>query len=181
MFTKSLSRIALVSGLILGASTIVPRIALAEGENIGTGDIYVNNPVMQTLTWTSTATSGATIPLTNNTALTSTSVGTVNVKSNSVDGFTVTVSSTNGSASAGGLLKRVSGTETMLYTINYNGVDIELANGTVEAENPTALDTTCASSTGCPRDVKIAIGQDEINSKPAGAYSDTLTFTLTNK
>ncbi len=155
-------------GLAVGAMTAFAPVAKAD-------NVFVNNPEVSILTFTpSHDTSGGAIALTSNTALTSTSVGSVNVKSNSVGGFKVEVASTNL-----GLLKRSSG-ESMAYTLAYNGGSAAQITALTQVEDNTAVVTDCSDASGCDRGVTIAIAQSEVVSKPAGDYSDTLTFTLTN-
>ncbi len=156
-------------GLAIAALSVFSPAAQAD-------NIFANNPVLNSLTFVATRnTSGLAIPLTNNTALPATSIGNVNIQSNTVGGFRVEVQSTNA-----GLLKRSTG-ETIAYTLNYNTIDKGQIVTTSVMEDNNALITDCADATGCNRDVKISISQSEIVSKPAGDYSDTLTFSLTNK
>ncbi len=144
---------------------------LAQADNVY-GELSTLNSIVFT---PSRGTTGTAIPLTANTALPLTSVGNVSVKSNSYGGFNVEVQSTNN-----GLLKRETG-QGMAYTLNYNNVEQGQITITNVVENNGAVISDCADDLGCDRDVKIAISQSEVQSKPAGYYSDTLTFTLTNK
>jgi len=155
------------------AIALLPEIApdIAQADNV-----YANLPTLNSIVFVSSrGTSGTAIPLTANAALALTSVGNVNVKSNTYLGFKVEVESTNN-----GLLKHSSGAG-MAYNLNYNNVDKGQITSKTVVEDNNALITGCASDTGCDRDVKISITQSEVQSKPAGLYSDTLTFTLTNK
>ncbi len=116
------------------------------------------------------------ISLTPNTALPDTLIGKVTVKSGSVNGFIVNVQSMNG-----GSLRRSSG-ELISYTLSYNGVDQgQLPTIGKSVENVSNMITDCADENGCTRDIKIAISQTAIAAKPAGSYSDQLTFTLIAK
>jgi hypothetical protein len=150
-------------------SAIFPSVAQAD-------NVYADLPTLNAIAFVpSRGTTGTAILLTTNTALPLTSVGNVNVSSNTIAGFTVEVESTNA-----GLLKRATG-EGMAYTLNYNSSEKGQITIKTVVESPAALNTDCADASGCDRDVKIAISQSEVSSKPAGFYSDTLTFTLTNK
>ncbi|PZO37785.1 MAG: hypothetical protein DCF19_18150 [Pseudanabaena frigida] len=151
------------------AIAMLPDIAQAD-------NVYADLPTLNSIVFVSSrGTSGTAIPLTANTALVLTSVGNVNVKSNTYGGFKVEVESTNN-----GLLKHSSGAG-MAYNLNYNSSDTGQITTKAVVEDNGALITDCADDTGCDRDVKISISQSEVVSKPAGLYSDTLTFTLTNK
>jgi hypothetical protein len=151
------------------AIALLPDIAQAD-------NVYADLPTLNSITFVSSrGTSGTAIPLTANTSLALTSVGNVNVKSNTYGGFKVEVESTNL-----GLLKHSSGAG-MAYSLNYNSSDKGQITTKTVVEDNGALITDCADDTGCDRDVKISITQSEVQSKPAGLYSDTLTFTLTNK
>ncbi|MEA5478250.1 hypothetical protein VB774_11545 [Pseudanabaena galeata UHCC 0370] len=111
-----------------------------------------------------------------NTALPNTLIGKVNIKTDNANGFIVNAKSING-----GALKRSSG-ELIDYTVNYNGIEqgqLETTDKTVE--NVSTLITDCASTNGCDRSIQIAISQSAISAKPAGSYSDQLTFTFVAK
>ena len=130
---------------------------------------------VNSLTFTSTAISPP-VDLTPNTALPNTLIGKVNIKSDNTNGFMVNAKSTNG-----GALKRSSG-ELIGYTMNYNGIEqgqLETTDKTVE--DVSTLITDCASTNGCGRNIQIAISQSAISAKPAGSYTDQLTFTLIAK
>ncbi|MEE3717104.1 hypothetical protein V2H45_10135 [Tumidithrix elongata RA019] len=158
-----------VFGIAIAAIAIFPSVAQAD-------NVYADLPTLNSITFTpSRGTTGTAIPLTANTALSPTSVGNVNVQSNTYGGFKVEVESTNF-----GLLKHSSGAG-MAYTLNYNNSEKGQITTKTVVEDNSALITDCADSSGCDRDVKISISQSEVQSKPAGFYSDTLTFTLTNK
>lgn len=151
------------------AIAVSPMVAHAD-------NVFTNLPTINSITFISSrGTTGTAIPLTANSSLPLTSVGNVNVRSNAIAGFRVEVQSTNL-----GLLKRTTG-EGMAYTLNFNNSEKGQINALTVIEDSNALITDCADESGCDRDVKIAIFLSEIVSKPAGFYSDTLTFTLTNK
>ena len=118
---------------------------------------------------------GLAVQLTPNQALPFTDIGTVTVKSTSSNGFIVQVQSNNS-----GMLKRTSG-ETIAYTFSYDGVNKGQITGLTVLEDRNSQDSICASNPGCDRNIKIAIAQTDISAKPAGAYSDQLTFTLISK
>jgi hypothetical protein len=129
-------------------------------------------PQINSITFTSTAISPP-LDLIPNTALPNTSIGKVNIKSDNANGFIVNAKSSNG-----GALKRSSG-ELIGYTVNYNGIEKgQLTTIDKEIENVSTLITSCASETGCDRNIQIAISQSAISAKPAGTYTDQLTFSL---
>jgi len=130
---------------------------------------------VNSITFTSTTISPP-VDLIPNTALPNTLIGKVNIKSDNVNGFMVNAKSTNG-----GALKRSSG-ELIDYTVNYNGIEQgQLTTTDKTVENVSTLITSCASETGCDRNIQIAISQFAISAKPAGSYADQLTFTLVAK
>ncbi len=130
---------------------------------------------VNSLTFTSTAISPP-VDLTPNTALPNTLIGRVNIQSNNANGFMVYAKSING-----GALKRSSG-ELIAYTVNYNGIEQgQLATTDKTVESVSTLITECANTNGCGRNIQIAISQSAISAKPAGSYSDQLTFTLVAK
>jgi hypothetical protein len=125
------------------------------------------------ISFNSTAISPA-ITLTPNTELTDTLIGNVTIKSDSANGFTINAQSTNG-----GTLKRNSG-EAIAYTLTYNGIQQGQITVTPKAVEDV-ISPICNSLNGCVRDLKIAFSKDAITAKPAGNYSDQLTFTLVTK
>ncbi|MBD2653153.1 hypothetical protein H6G45_06555 [Synechocystis sp. FACHB-383] len=182
MFTK-FNQVLLASGLVIGSAVMLSPAAFANPTNSEGDGIGVEVPEVELLTWTATKTPGTPEELTLYTALSETVVGTVNVKSNDAAGFTVAVTSDNE-----GILKTGDGVASYLqmpYTLYYgpNGstASVTLTSGEGTAETPAALIADCASSTGCDRDVAISVLQSNVNGKAHGIYSDTLTFTLTNK
>jgi len=171
MSTRTLGNRALIaSGLFFGLSVVTTTAAYAD-------DVVVTNPVLQAVSFTSTATAAAPISLTVGSALTNQSIGNAVVKSNDADGFTVTVDSTN-------LGNLKNGSISIPYTLGVTGgtvanPDITTANVTVE--DRIALVADCANSTGCSRPLTISIGATAMDGKPSGNYSDTLTFSIVNK
>jgi hypothetical protein len=182
MFTK-FNQVLLASGLVLTSLVGFGSAAFADPGNSEDDGIGVQVPEVEILTWTASATPGSPEQLTLYTALNETVVGNVNVKSNDAAGFTVAVTSANQ-----GILKTGDGVASYLqmpYTLYYgptgSTASVTLDEGEGTAETPTALISACASSTGCDRDVAISVQQSDVNGKAHGIYSDTLTFTLTNK
>lgn len=148
---------------------------IAQANTISSDSVYGTLGTLNSITFVSTAGTGSPINLTANTALALTSVGNVNVQSNTIGGFKVEVESANA-----GALKRVGSTELMVYSLNYNNVDQGQITTKKVVEN-SGFDSNCADESGCNRNVKISISQSQVQSRPAGLYSDMLTFTLTNQ
>lgn len=144
---------------LLGCSYLFGLPAIAQVNSITFNSSAVSPPI-------------ALIP---NTALPSTVIGTVTVKSDSINGFIVSAESTYA-----GSLKRSTG-ETIAYTLTYNGIEQDQLTIKKTVENTNSLIADCADQTGCNREIKIAISQVAIAAKPAGTYSDLLTFTLVAK
>ncbi|MBD2189225.1 hypothetical protein [Pseudanabaena mucicola] len=179
IFVKFGSKLArtYLSFLSLGCCGVVLALGadIAQANNISSDTINGTLGTLNSITFISTAGIGSPINLSPNTALALTSVGNVNVKSNTSGGFKVEVESANA-----GALKRLGGTELMVYSLNYNDVDQGQITIKKVVEN-SGFDSNCADDSGCDRNVKISISQSQVQSRPAGLYSDMLTFTLTNQ
>jgi hypothetical protein len=163
--------------LSLGCCGVVLTLGvdISQADTISSDTINGTLGTLNSITFVSTAGIGSPINLSPNTALALTSVGNVNVKSNTIGGFKVEVESANG-----GALKRSGGAELMVYSLNYNDVDQGQITIKKVVEN-SGFDSNCADESGCDRNVKISISQSQVQSRPAGLYSDMLTFTLTNQ
>lgn len=93
-------------------------------------------------------------------------VATVQEKSNSETGYTVSISSAND-----GSLVRSGGSESITYTMKYNGVAVDLSG--VDTFNNAA-----AAAVTVNKDVTISyVGQD-FDDLVAGDYEDTVTFSI---
>jgi len=93
-------------------------------------------------------------------------VATVKEMSNHPSGYKVAISSANN-----GKLTRVGGTETVAYTLKYNGNIVNL-NSTQEV---TYTSTPAVTQN---RDVKISYSEQDEETTLSGNYEDTLTFTI---
>jgi hypothetical protein len=170
MFTK-FNRVLLASGLAI-SSVVLPLTAMAAG------DFSFELEETSTLTWTPES---STQDLTLYTAQDETVIGSINIESNDIAGFTVGVTSNNQ-----GILKTGGGTtdEQIPYTLYYGPeggtlASITLTSGVGTKDEP--FNSECASQGGCNRDVAISALGTAVNGKAHGVYTDTLTFTLTNK
>jgi len=163
-------RTILAIGLVTGAMTAFTSTAKAAGN-----DIYVNNPPVGSVAFTQTAGSlGSSIAISATTGLPSTKIGTLNVQSNDSLGYTVTASSTNN-----GSFKL--GSASLAYTMQFAAFDAPITTVGTAIEDLSALDANSSAAGGQTRDVKVAIATSELSGKPAGDYSDTITFTYTAK
>jgi hypothetical protein len=178
MFTKSLSRIALVSGLILGASAIVPQVALADTITVE------NNPYVS---WSFTPTSNVSIShtTTNGTAthtglVATTEIGTLKIAANGEFGFTVKV---NGAATdTSSLVHDTLNTYKIPFKLGYaaGAVATLPTTATAMAGGNEAFSTDCSDAGGCDRSIKIEVASSDLVSKPSGTYNATVTFTVEN-
>ncbi len=99
--------------------------------------------------------------------------GTVNVQSDSPNGWTLKVRSQHQ-----GALKHTSSLYTIQYSLTIDGTLVDLTGPDATAKTVTV--PSCYEPGGCHYPLQGTIGAVEINGKPAGAYADTLTFTLIN-
>lgn len=100
--------------------------------------------------------------------------GIVNVQSDNTAGWSLQVRSLNRSA-----LKSTTNHYTINYTLTVDGVSVDLSAGNdVTAKTTTTL--TCNQPGVCNYSVLGTINAGAIDGKPAGAYSDTLIFTITS-
>ena len=97
-------------------------------------------------------------------------VASVNEKSNSVDGYKITIDSANN----GKLVNQSDSTESVTYTMSYGSQPVDLAIDGDEVKNITTgglvdedVDVTIAY-TGKPHEERVS-----------GNYTDTVTFTIT--
>lgn len=172
----------LVPVAILAALSLTPKV-LADTSPAETGgdQITVENPLINQISF---SVSNGTISLSNGyTGVTNQAIGTVNIKSNAADGFEVHVKSLNG-----GAFKLGTTEYTMPYSLRYNSATSINAGswGTADTYVSTALEDSAfnadaASSAGVNRGVDVTIADSAVAGRPAGDYTDTLTFRLTAK
>lgn len=93
-------------------------------------------------------------------------VATVQEKSNSETGYTVSISSAND-----GVLLRAGGAESINYTMKYNGAIVDLS-GVQTFSNPAAAAVTVN------KDVTISYVGQSYDDLVAGDYEDTVTFSI---
>lgn len=166
MFTKSLSRIALVSGLILGASTIVPTVALAQ--TAATGELSGTITPAQTITWGGTLTGIAITP--NSATPLALGFGTVSATTNVT--WEINANSANAS-------KLKNGTVEIPYTF---GIADGVAAQTLLVTDLKVYDGGVDSSAGITtKAVTLNILAADTVGKKAGNYIDTVTLTITPK
>lgn len=97
---------------------------------------------------------------------------------NDADGYTVTVTSSNGQFQGAntGMLQGGSHSELLSYTISYADVGVTLTGGTATITNSNSK----TSAGGVTKTVKITYDATSSN-LAADTYTDTLTFTITAK
>ncbi len=93
-------------------------------------------------------------------------IATVVELSNSNTGYKVSIASSNL-----GVLKRVGGSESVPYSLSYDGVVVNLAA-------PQFIDSAAAVAVSQNKDVNISYTGVDLATKVAGDYADTVTFTI---
>lgn len=93
-------------------------------------------------------------------------VATVQEKSNSETGYTVSISSANN-----GALVRSGGSESISYTMSYDGASVDLSG--VDTFNNAA-----AAAVTVNKDVEISYVGQSFDDLVAGDYEDTVTFSI---
>ncbi len=169
MSIKTILRTVIASGFVVGAVAALSPVAFAASSN-GTQSGSITT--IETVAYTA----GPSLTIAPNTLQADQDFGSVQVQSNSNNGWTLAVASTNGSILKNGAIASIA------YTLKVDGtaVDVSTAATNVNTSlNPGSL--TAAAGTGNNYLVKGSIAATDSNGKPAGTYSDTLTFTLTNK
>jgi hypothetical protein len=97
---------------------------------------------------------------------THTKVARVLENSNSSTGYKITISSANQ-----GKLIRVSGTQQFPYSLQYDGVDLNLVN-------PVELIRANTETVSAQKNLTISYSGVEESSMVAGDYADTITFSI---
>lgn len=95
-------------------------------------------------------------------------VASVNEKSNSKTGYKVTITSANLSQ-----LKRTTGSESLAYTMKYNGSSVSLSSAA-----GTTISDSAASSVNTDKSVSISYTGVDPELMVEGTYDDTVTFTI---
>ncbi|BAQ62523.1 hypothetical protein GM3708_2929 [Geminocystis sp. NIES-3708] len=178
MFTKSLSRIALVSGLILSAGAIIPQVALADTITVENNP-YVSSSFtpVSNVSITHTSTNGTT---THAGLVNTTEIGTLKIAANGEFGFTVKV---NGAATnTSSLVHDTLDTYKIPFKLGYQSGAVATLTDTATAMAGGSEDfsTDCSDAGGCDRSIKIEVANTDLISKPSGTYNATVTFTVTN-
>ncbi|MGO8921233.1 MAG: hypothetical protein ACLQJR_35565 [Stellaceae bacterium] len=106
---------------------------------------------------------------------TNTSIGTSVESCNDLNGYTVTVASTNGGPDLTG---HASGnTATLAYGVIYGSNTLTFSGGSATADSFT----TYVPATNYNNTISIGVAYAGTPNLPADTYTDTLTFTLTAK
>lgn len=178
MLNATFRRILIASGLLIGASLVLSPSAMADSANGNTSGTVdpINN-----VDYTPPA--GATLnPSAGNADM---GFGSLFIQNNDNDGWTLTVDSTNN----GTLVDAVSSAVIPYSNLDFvdatsgtplgNQSAVDVSGAAIQVYGPTSL--TCADSTGCTVNLRADVSAGDIDGKPAGTYSDTLTFVLTNR
>jgi spore coat protein U-like protein len=139
-----------------------------------TGTITLQGTVAQSCNITVTPQTGYNA-LDLSTSPTSLNVATVNETCNDPKGYTVSMTTANGTTT--GVLKgAIAGNpDTVTYNVTYNGSAVTLAGSTATVTNVTAK----TAAAGVTKNLNIAYtGNSNLG---ADTYTDTLTFTITAK
>jgi hypothetical protein len=168
MSIQTILRTLIASGVVVGAVAALSPVAFAATDNdTQSGSITA----IETVNYTA----GGSLTIVPNTAQNDTNFGSVNVQSNANGGWILAVASTNGSILKNGAIADIA------YTLKVDGagVDVSTPATPITAKDVSVL--TAAGTGGVNYPVLGTIAAADSNGKPAGTYSDTLTFTLTNK
>jgi hypothetical protein len=130
-----------------------------------TGTLLLRGNVPSLLSIEVTAESNATA-LDLSTSQTNLKVATVQEKSNSNQGYNVTITSANS-----GNLVRSGGSENFAYTMTYNGAAVNLGTG-------STFNNAAAAAVAVNKDVNISYTGIDFDDLVAGDYEDTITFTM---
>jgi hypothetical protein len=157
------SRIALVVLVIFAAC--VPSFALP------TGSLALSGLVTTTVDVTVTAETGtlAATALPILLGATHYKIATINEKSNSKTGYTLSVGSTNG------FTLKSTGTDAVAYTLTYGTTDFTSLSGAVILTTSLAAKTALA---GVSKELFITFPATTATLLTADTYGDTLTFTI---
>ncbi len=101
-------------------------------------------------------------------------ITTVNERTNNKNGYTVTLTSLNGTTS--GVFLGAVDAETLPYTMTYNGIAVALVAGSATVTDVNAK----TLGTGVDKALRIAYDGTAVFLAP-DAYADTLTFTIAAK
>lgn len=96
-------------------------------------------------------------------------IATVTELSNDKAGYSVTLSTANG-----GYLKEASGTDSLAYSLSYNGSAVAFSSGSATISDVSAR----TGGAGSAKELDISFASAFLN---ADSYTDTLTFTITAK
>ena len=130
------------------------------------GDLILRGVVPELLSISVDAeTIASSLPL--DTTQSDTLVAQVNEKSNSNTGYNVSITSAN----LGNLIHESVTSSSIAYALKYDGSTVDLANG-------DQFDFNSAASVDATKDVEISYTGVPHESLVEGAYSDTVTFTI---
>ena len=155
--------------VVLGGSLLALTSASALA---ATDTLLVTGNVLAVTTLSFSATGGATFNITPGTAVVAANIATVNVNSNDALGYDITLEGTHATS-----ILQDGGANTVAYTVKYNGGSaLNMTTTPVNVETPSS--PTAGSVT---RTLTLDISGGASGGKPAGAYTDTITATITGK
>jgi len=166
-----LRRFTIASILLIGASFVVSPVARANSDTVG-GTVNAVN----TVTFTGAGTAGAIDVAAGATDFV---LGDIDIQNNDPDGWTLNVQSANGG-------KLMFNTNEITYT----GLNIDAIAGATITPVNLAVANTDEEIITAAYDAAVAAGVSNVSVHadiagsqhvPAGIYTDTLTFTITNK
>ena len=97
-----------------------------------------------------------------------TKVATINERSNSNTGYSVSITSLNL-----GTLKRISGTESVAYSLTYNGSSVNLSSG-------QTFSFPSAGVVNTNKDLNVSYTAIDFSTTKSGTYEDTLTVSISS-
>lgn len=100
--------------------------------------------------------------------------GTVTIQSDNPTGWVLRVRSNNQ-----GAFRHSGSVYTIQYSLTVDGTVVDLSDA--EATAKVSTTSLCYEPGGCSYSLQGTMTAAEIDGKPAGSYTDTLTFTLINQ
>ncbi|MBC8123565.1 MAG: hypothetical protein H7Y22_17225, partial [Gemmatimonadaceae bacterium] len=147
---------------------------LAQADTI---NVSAGNPEIRTIAISGTPTFN--FPSANFGGVTSQSIGSVNIKSNSADGYKLTVASAN----VANLKSTINAIDYSIpYTLIYASGNVVIADTTAVTVETKAAGAAgyldCANDSGCDRALALTVTEANRQAKPSGTYTDTLTVSI---
>lgn len=179
MSIKTILRTVIASGFVVGTVAALSPAAFAV-DNVSGGGVSGGIAPIEKVTFTS----GSAVTVDPVSGMTASVLGSVKVQSNDYDGWKLQVKSANGAK----LIDAVS-TAQIIYSLGVGSYTPNVSVAATDVDVMTEPTSTgganprcaIADTAECAYNVKGTITAGNAAGKPAGTYSDTLTFTLTNQ